>query len=511
MAKVVELASEAIQAVIDAYNTDAKTLITPIANVKGYGAKGDYDEGTDTGTDDTTAFQDAVNSGYGIIFVPDGNYLIDPTKLTETGAKWGISIPSNITIWLSRNTKLYAKTNAEDNYAIFGIFGVSNVDIIGGTFIGDRNRHTGTTGEWGHCIDVRGSSNVTIQNVIAKDAWGDGIFVGKRLTDNSFCSKVTLINVTVDNNRRQGCSVIGCDDFKAIISNFINTNGTSPEAGIDFETNGTDTQSDAKIIGCTFKNNNGGGIDVIRTTNVRAIGCYFEGNNHGVSAVGDENNSLTAEIIATNCEFKDNTQASARVVRNYGKIKLYDCTMQGTPSVGHIYCMDTNGTNKLIRIRNVKVDIDDNTAVFKWQNTDTDTKVDINGLDVFINGPAATTFMYGNVIFKNVTTKLGSAFVDTNITASKVWNFVNSATAENCKFVNNTTTAVIIDVDYAINCEFDQYFTGYFGGATQHGRFLTVHGNFVAATTPGSVTYKIPVYDESGTILGYLPVYDTIS
>lgn len=36
-------------------------------------------------------------------------------------------------------------------------------------------------------------------------------------------------------------------------------------------------------------------------------------------------------------------------------------------------------------------------------------------------------------------------------------------------------------------------------------------GNTSAATTPGSVTHKMPVYDASGTLVGYVPIYDGIA
>lgn len=36
-------------------------------------------------------------------------------------------------------------------------------------------------------------------------------------------------------------------------------------------------------------------------------------------------------------------------------------------------------------------------------------------------------------------------------------------------------------------------------------------GNSAAATTPGSVTKKLEVYDQGGTLLGYIPVYSSIS
>lgn len=35
--------------------------------------------------------------------------------------------------------------------------------------------------------------------------------------------------------------------------------------------------------------------------------------------------------------------------------------------------------------------------------------------------------------------------------------------------------------------------------------------NAVAATTPGSVVKKLPLYDASGTLLGYLPIYNAIT
>jgi hypothetical protein len=44
-------------------------------DVKTLGAKADYIDDINRGTDDTTVFQNALNNG-GIIFVPKGNYFI---------------------------------------------------------------------------------------------------------------------------------------------------------------------------------------------------------------------------------------------------------------------------------------------------------------------------------------------------------------------------------------------------------------------------------------------------
>jgi hypothetical protein len=32
-----------------------------------------------------------------------------------------------------------------------------------------------------------------------------------------------------------------------------------------------------------------------------------------------------------------------------------------------------------------------------------------------------------------------------------------------------------------------------------------------AATTPGSVTHRLPVYDEDGVLIGYIALYDDIT
>ena len=189
-------------------------------NVRDKGAKGDGR------TDDAAAIQraiDEVGGKGGTVFVPDGTYMVDgigPNRIT---------LKNRMTFKLSPGATLRTIPNGETHSAVLTIAGVSNVTVTGGTLEGDRDRHQGTTGEWGHGIRVElGAQQISISEITIKDMWGDGVFIDT-------ATDVALCRVVADRNRRQGLSVIAAERVLVTHSIFKNTRGTRPSAGIDLE------------------------------------------------------------------------------------------------------------------------------------------------------------------------------------------------------------------------------------------------------------------------------------
>jgi len=199
--------------------------------------------------DDTDALQSAIDRASvvrGKVFVPRGIYLVNAVK--------GISIRNNLLLHFDEGAILKAAPTENANYSILRISNASDVVIVGGVLQGERYAHLGRTGEWGMGVYVEKSHGVVIKNLISKDNWGDGFYVAGASSDVRFCS------VVADGNRRQGLSIVSAENILVKNSIFINTKGTSPEAGIDIEPNEAQSVSRVNIINSKILRNNGSGV-----------------------------------------------------------------------------------------------------------------------------------------------------------------------------------------------------------------------------------------------------------
>ncbi|HUA80636.1 MAG TPA: right-handed parallel beta-helix repeat-containing protein [Dyella sp.] len=277
--------------------TPSVSIGSAVVNVVNFGASGNG------AMDDTAAFQAAVNalpSSGGTVIVPTGTYMIN--------ALTSINLRSHVRLSLASNAYVKAIPNSSDRYWIVKAFGVNNVEIVGGHFVGDRTNHQGTAGEWGYGILVEGSSNIYIHDLTVTNSWGDGILIRGINWDNGTVTpsnSVTLNRVTADNNRRQGLSICPANQVYVVNSSFTHSNGASPQGGIDIEPQTQGKTSQVRIENTVLSNNAGNGLEV--HNNVNGVSLYkvtAENNKgYGVFTSGPTNVGISNSNLSQNYLF----------------------------------------------------------------------------------------------------------------------------------------------------------------------------------------------------------------
>lgn len=218
-------------------------------DITSYGATGS------DGSDDTTAIQNAINAtpASGTLYVPAGQYRINASD------GQGLLLKSNMTMLMETGAILEAIPNANEQYAVVTVkYPTSNVIIAGGTIRGERDFHSGTTGELGHLLNILSSSYISVRGTTFDQAWGDGIHIGAAPDPGTASTNITICNVTANDNRRNGLSVVHADKVLVETSTFSNSNGTPPEAGIDLEPNSGQSVSNVTIRSCSLTGNGSG-------------------------------------------------------------------------------------------------------------------------------------------------------------------------------------------------------------------------------------------------------------
>ena len=172
----------------------------------------------------------------------------------------GLSVHSNTSILFQSKSNIIIEPNDKTNYGAINIINKSNINLYNVKVTGDRYKHLGNKGEWGMGINIIGSKNINIINPKVTQCWGDGIYIG---TKGILSENIIISGGIVDDNRRNGISIISGKDITVKNIVLSNTNGTLPMAGIDLEpNNANEVLSNINLININSYNNAKYGYDV---------------------------------------------------------------------------------------------------------------------------------------------------------------------------------------------------------------------------------------------------------
>lgn len=211
---------------------------------KGFSTKGNVDY--------TSYLQEGINQ-YDKVIMPNFTVLINDK---------GLKLRNNNHLLFQKNSVLVLKPTSKSQYSLLMIDGVQNVAVHYPKIIGDRKNHLGSKGQWGMGIWIKNSKNIQIFSPNISNCWGDGIYLGHE-KGSAVNENVKIVNGIIDNNRRNGISIISGRNIEINNVFISNTNGQNPQSGIDIEPNSNDDiLEDIRLLNIETFNNTMNGIVV---------------------------------------------------------------------------------------------------------------------------------------------------------------------------------------------------------------------------------------------------------
>ncbi|MCF2516443.1 right-handed parallel beta-helix repeat-containing protein [Dyadobacter sp. CY351] len=209
--------------------------------------------------------------------------------------------------------------------------GIQNVTIKGNNVVFKDQKANYTSGQQRHIFTMLGVTNVTIEGIAANNSGGDGYYIGSSVWQK-FSQNVKLINISADNNRRQGLSIVSGKNIEIISPVLTNTNGVAPSAGIDIEPDNADEFLEGiRITNPITKNNVGGGIVILiddfkgtnRVVDITVTNHHDDGSFYG-TYISKATGAIAGSIVFQNPLWKNN-KSNGLCVSNYS---VNACTIQ---------------------------------------------------------------------------------------------------------------------------------------------------------------------------------------
>ena len=206
-----------------------------------------------TGSDDTRIFQTALAaaaSSQRPLHVPQSPspYQVQP-----------LFLPTNTDLILDAGVVIQATPGYSPAQKLINIDDVSNVKIVGRGAVLRMRRDEYTTGEYRHCIELQGATDVRLLGMTCNDSGGDGVYIGSGA--QGFSKNIVVEDCTFFNSRRQGLTITSSSGVWIRHCNFLRSNGAAPEDGIDLEPNtAEDRLENIHIEDCLTEGNHGDGL-----------------------------------------------------------------------------------------------------------------------------------------------------------------------------------------------------------------------------------------------------------
>jgi len=211
-------------------------------------------------TDATKHLQAAIDSGARKVIVPDmgSPWIVHPIKLASDQ---GIVLERGVVIEAIRG----GFKGRDDN--LMSARSQKSISIRGTDAtlrMHKKDYHDSTKyqrSEWRHALAFRSCENVHVQGLTIASSGGDGIYIGDCRKPVNYCKDVVIKDCLIDDNNRQGISVISVVNLLVEDCVIQRTRGTAPQSGIDFEPNSKGERLyNITIRNCIIKDNASAGI-----------------------------------------------------------------------------------------------------------------------------------------------------------------------------------------------------------------------------------------------------------
>ncbi|MGI2101913.1 phage tail protein [Shewanella oncorhynchi] len=146
-------------------------------------------------------------------------------------------IPNNSKIKFLPGAKIKQVPNNKAMTYVLNFYLKDNITILYPEVHGDKDQHTGTDGEYGHCYNITSCSKITLIKPKAYNAWGDGYYVGLEYwsATSRHLEELKIEDAEYDNISRNGLSFTSGKNVNITVLSGGAVSRVFPMAGVDIE------------------------------------------------------------------------------------------------------------------------------------------------------------------------------------------------------------------------------------------------------------------------------------